>query len=85
MEKKEIATFEEGTPTNKEYKGNQVFKLGNGNCYVEVGRTRLDVTDRQFEKIGTAKKIEDEKRAEQTRIQDKAVAEQRKAEENLRA
>ncbi len=72
-----------GKSTKLEYNGHQVFIDEKGEYFTEVGATRFHCGDRGFDKLGTAKKIEDEKRAEQTRIQDEAVAKQMKMEEAL--
>ena len=82
--KKKIVTEGTGKPIGREFRGNPVFKDAAGEYYVEVGAARFYCGERRFDKLGTAKKVEDEARAEQTRIQDEAVASQMKMEESLR-
>ena len=73
-----------GKPIGREYNGRPVFKDEAGKYYVESGAARFYCGERMFDKLGTAKKIEDEARAEQTRIQDKAVEKQMQMEANIR-
>ena len=80
--KKEIIEGE-GKPTGREYKGNPVFKTAEGKYYVEVGKARFHCGERQFDKLGTAKKKEDAERAEQTKRQDALIKDQRTLEENM--
>ena len=84
MAKKEIQDNTEGRPIGQEFNGNPVFKTRDDKYYVVVGAARFYCGERRFDKLGTAKKREDEARDEQTKIQDEAVAKQMKTEGSLK-
>ena len=85
MKKKKTNYEGPGKPVNREFNGRPVFRDEDGRYFVDSGASRFYCGERRFDKLGTAQKIEDEKRAEQTRIHDEAVAKQREEEKSVRA